>query len=129
MAYETSRAPGDASHREHGGLPSPAEPSAGVRHPGDGPQETDRGALSGEGVRVHHPQDAAPVGGLLPGHVNPGISLGDILGYSGLIGKLVSGFVALKGAAVGAAVPVPILETYLPGLGEWDLQITATRVR
>jgi hypothetical protein len=93
------------SHREHGG------------------------ALSGEGVRVHHPGDAAPVGGNLPGHVNPGISLGDILNYSGLIGNLVTAFVSLKGAAVGAAVPLHPIEAWLPGLGEWDLQITATRKR
>lgn len=59
--------------------------------------------------------------------INPELSLGDILAYSGLIGKLTSAFVALKGTSPGGVVELPGIDTWLPGLGEWGLAITATR--
>ncbi len=63
----------------------------------------------------------------LPGHVDPGLGLGDILNYSGLVSKLISAFVSLKSNPVGGAVDMPLIETWLPSLGEYDLTIHAVR--
>ncbi len=63
----------------------------------------------------------------LPSHIDPGLGLGDILNYSGLVSKLISAFVSLKSNPVGGAVDLPLIETWLPSLGEYDLTIHAAR--
>jgi hypothetical protein len=80
-------------------------------------------------VSTHKHEEAGPVGGILPGHVDPTINLGDLINYSGLLGKLVSTFASLKGTPIGESVNLPDIETYLPSLGEWGLEIKATHRR
>lgn len=74
-------------------------------------------------------EEKAPVGAILPGHVDPSLGLGDLLNYSGLLRQLITAFVGLSGTAVGGVVNLPPFETWLPVGGEWEIDMTATRKR
>jgi hypothetical protein len=78
---------------------------------------------------VAHEKETAPVGGLLPGHVNPELSLGTLIGYSGLLGKLISAAVSIKTVQVGESIDLPVFESYVPGGQEGEFAIHYTRKR
>jgi len=81
-------------------------------------------------VSAAQPKAAAgPAGGLLPGHVNPTLNLGDLIGYSGLLGQIITAFVSVHGLAVGQSVDLPPFESYVPGGGEGEFVIHYTRKR
>lgn len=93
------------------------------------PRTQEAGSPDGLLDRGQPSQATGPVGGHLPGHVNPEIGLGDLINYSGLLGQLITAFVSLKGSAVGATAKLPPFETWLPVGGEWEIDIIAKRLR